>query len=329
MNGSREALAVFSTGDGRAFVEPVCRVLGVPPTRFEERRFEDGEHKTRPLESVRGRDVYLVESLYADAVASVNDKLVRSLFFIAALRDAGARRVTLVAPYLCYARKDMRTQPRDPVNTRYVAQLVEAMGADRVVTVDVHNRAAYENAFRIPTEHLTAATIFSDVFAHVIGKREAVVVSPDAGGVKRAEVVRAKLERRLGRPVPLAFIEKLRSEGVLRGGTVVGEVRGRVALLIDDLISSGRTLALAARACRERGADEVHAAATHGVFSAEAAAVLEGAALDRIVVLDTVARAAALAAPLGPRLQILPCATLLADAIRALHEDGSLVALKG
>jgi ribose-phosphate pyrophosphokinase len=151
-------------------------------------------------------------------------------------------------------------------------------------------------------------------------------VSPDAGGVKRAEAFRAQLERRLARPVPLAFVEKFRSEGVLRGGTVVGDVRGRAAILLDDLISSGRTLAIAARACCERGAEVVHAAATHGVFSADAAAVLASAPLDRIVVLDTVARASELEMALAPRLQIMPCAPLLADAIRALHENGSLVA---
>jgi ribose-phosphate pyrophosphokinase len=320
--------AVFSTGAGRALVERVCRVLELPPASFDERSFEDGEHKTRPLESVRGRDVYLIESLYRDDSASVNDKLVRSLFFIAGLRDAGARRVTMIAPYLCYARKDMRTKARDPVNTRYVAQLFEAVGTDRILTIDVHNRAAYENAFRIPAELLTAVPIFSDVFARVVGARDAVVVSPDAGGIKRAEAFRAMLEKRLARPVPLAFIEKFRSDGALRGGRLVGDVAGRVAILVDDLISSGRTLAIAAKACRAHGADVVHAAASHGAFSPDAAAVLQSAELDRIVVLDTVARASELVAALAPRLQVLPCAPLLADAIRALHEESSLVALQ-
>ena len=328
MNGAGDRPAVFSTAAGRGLVERVCRALEVQPARFEERSFEDGEHKARPLESVRGRDAYLVESLSGGAGCSVNDKLVRTLFFIAALRDAGARRVTLIAPYLCYARKDMRTKTRDPVSLRYVAQLFEAVGTSRVLTLDVHNRAAYENAFRIPAEHLTAAPIFGDVFARAVGQREAVVVSPDAGGVKRAEAFRALLEQRLRRPVPLAFVEKFRSEGSLRGGTVVGDVRGRVAIVLDDLISSGRTLALAADACRERGAEAVHAAATHGVFSADAATVLDRASIDRIVVLDTVERAGDVETALAPRLQVLPCAPLLAGAIRALHEERSLVALQ-
>ena len=328
MNQAADELMVFSTGAGRALGARVCQELDIVPARFEERIFEDGEHKTRPLESVRGRDVYLVESLYAEAGISVNDKLVRALFAIAGLRDAGARRVTMVAPYLCYARKDMRTKARDPVNTRYVAQLFEAVGADCVLALDVHNRAAYENAFRVQAEHLTAAPIFRDVFARIVGQLDAVVVSPDAGGVKRAETFRSLLEARLGRPVPLAFIEKFRSEGVLRGGRLVGDVRGCVAILIDDLISSGRTLAIAAKACREGGAEAVHAAATHGVFSPDATAVLHGSELDHIVVLDTVARAKELEGALSPRLSVVPCAPLLAGAIRALHQDGSIVALQ-
>jgi ribose-phosphate pyrophosphokinase len=328
VNGAGREPALFSSAGGSALLERICGVLEIAPARFEERRFEDGEHKTTPLQSVRGRDVYLVESLFSDAGASVNDRLVRTLFFIAGLRDAGARRVTMVAPYLCYARQDMRTKPRDPVNARYVAQLFEAVGTDRFVAIDIHNRAAYENAFRIPAEHLTAAPIFTEEFTRLVGPLEAVVVSPDAGGVKRAEAFRSLLEARIGRPVPLALVEKFRSEGGLRGGRLVGDVQGRVAILIDDLISSGRTLAIAAKACREGGAEAVHAAATHGVFSADAAAVLRNSEIDHIVVLDTVARGKELLAPLAPRLQVLSCAPLLAGAIRALHEDGSLVALQ-
>jgi ribose-phosphate pyrophosphokinase len=300
----------------------------VPPASYEERVFEDGEHKMRPLESVRGRDVYVVESLYGDQALSVDDKLVRVLFLIAALRDAGARQVTMIAPYLCYARKDMRTKARDPVTTRYVAQLFEAVGTNRIVTIDVHNRAAYENAFRIPTEHLSAAPALAEVLAPLVGERRAVVVSPDAGGVKRAENFRVVLERRLGRSVPLAFVEKFRSEGAVRGGRVVGDVEGRVAIILDDLISSGRTLAIAAKSCREQGAEAVCAAATHGVFSADAARVLGDAQLERVVVLDTVGPRPGLDQPLFPGLDVRPCAALMATAIQRLHLDGSLVALQ-
>jgi ribose-phosphate pyrophosphokinase len=276
---------------------------------------------------VRGRDVFVVQSLYTDQGLSVNDKVLRTLFFLSALRDAGAERVTVLAPYLCYARKDRRTKPRDPVSIRYLATLFEAVGLDRIVTMDVHNPAAYENAFRIPAEHLTAAPLFVDAVAPLLGNRDAVVVSPDAGGVKRAERFRQALERRLDRSVDLTFIEKFRSEGVVWGGTVVGTIEDRVAIILDDLISSGTTLAGAATACHERGAHAAYAAATHGVFSANAAQVLGESELDRVFILDTLPPNRLDPNVRERRVEVLACAPLLAAAIHRLHTDGSIVEL--
>lgn len=321
------SLAVFSLVTGRPLVERICRLLGVEPGRHEERDFEDGEHKIRPLESVRGRDVYVVESLHGDRALSVNDKLVRLLVFLGTLRDAGAAHVTCIAPYLCYARKDLRTKPRDPVTTRYIASLFEAVGIDRFVTVDVHNPAAYQNAFRIPTEQLTAIPAFVGASASLLGSGPATVVSPDAGGVKRAERFRQALERRIQAPVGSAFVEKFRSEGVVRGGTVVGDVDGRAVILIDDLISSGTTLARAASACRARGARVAYAAATHGVFCADASRLLRDCDLERIVVFDTIPADRLDADVLQRRVQVLDCAPLLASAIYRLHTGGSIVEL--
>ena len=144
---NHDNIAVFAPKSGREFGERVCSHLGIAPCALEERDFEDGEHKTRPLESVRGKDVFVIQSLYGDAGQSVNDKLCRLLFFLGALRDASAERVTAVVPYLCYARKDRRSKSRDPVTTRYFAELFEAMGIDRLVTLDVHNLAAFQNEF--------------------------------------------------------------------------------------------------------------------------------------------------------------------------------------
>jgi ribose-phosphate pyrophosphokinase len=322
-----QRLAIFSLETGHELAERIARSLGLPLGRHEERDFEDGEHKIRPLENVRGRDVYVVESLHGDERLSVNDKLMRVLFLLAALRDAGAERVTCVAPYLCYARKDRRTKPRDPVTTQYLAALFEAVGVDRVVTVDVHNPAAYQNAFRIPAELLTAAPAFVDAFAPLVGDQPVVVLSPDAGGVKRAERFRSALERRLERPVGSAFVEKFRSAGVVRGGTVVGEVEDRVVIVIDDLISSGTTLARAAAACREQGARVVYAAATHGVFSAKASRMLRESELERVVILDTIPPHRLDADLLHGRVQVLDCAALLGCAIHSLHTDDSIVEL--
>ena len=150
-------MILFALGSSSEFGATVSRALGVPPAPHEERLFEDGEHKCRPLASVRGRDVFVVQSLYGETGESGNDKLCRLLFFIGALKDAAAARVTALVPYLCYSRKDRKSKPRDPVTTRYVATLFEAVGTDRVVTLDVHNLAAYQNAFRCRCENLEAA----------------------------------------------------------------------------------------------------------------------------------------------------------------------------
>ena len=139
-----ETLALFSLRFDQTLGERVAGKLGIRLGAHEEREFEWGQHKSRPLESVRGKDVYVVQSLHGDAVHNVNDKLCRLLFFLGALRDADARRVTAVVPFLCYARKDRQTKPRDPVTTRYVAALFEAVGVDRVVTLEVHNLAAFQ-----------------------------------------------------------------------------------------------------------------------------------------------------------------------------------------
>jgi len=180
-------MLIFAPEATRDLGAAIAGALGAELAPHEEREFEDGEHKARPLISVRGRDVYLVQSLHGGPGASPNDKLCRLLFFAGALRDAGAERVTAAIPYLAYARKDRRTQTRDPITTRYVAQLIEAVGVDRVVTVDVHNLAAFENAFRRPTVHLEARPLFVSHLLPLLRDRKVAVVSPDAGGAKRAD----------------------------------------------------------------------------------------------------------------------------------------------
>ena len=304
----------------------VAAALGQPLAAHEEREFEDGEHKARPLDPVQGADVYVIHSLHGDPSASANDKLCRLLFFIGALKDAGAARVTAVAPYLCYARKDRRTKPNDPVTTRYVAGLFEAVGTDALVTLEVHNPAAFENAFRRRTVTLTATPLFVDYLRRE-PDRQLCVVSPDAGGSKRAEMLREALEAARGHPVGNAFAEKHRSAGVVSGELFVGEVAGATALVIDDLISTGTTLLRTARAARQAGARRVIALVTHGLFITGAEQVIADPAIDRVVVTDTVP-----AFRIGPgrardKIDVVPSAPLLAAAIRRLHEEKPLTDL--
>lgn len=320
-------LMLFALGASRPFAELVARQIGIGLAAHEEREFEDGEHKTRPLVSVRGRDVFVLHSLYADGEQSGDDKLCRLLFFIGALKDAAAARVTAVVPYLAYARKDQKTKPRDPVTTRYVAALFEAVGTDVVVTLDVHNLAAFQNAFRCRTEHLDAHRLFAAYCAPLLKAGEVVVVSPDAGGIKRAEQFRRRLVQVLDKPVGAAFAEKHRSGGVVSGDLLVGDVAGKHAVIIDDLISTGTTLARTAAACAERGVASVMAAATHGLFIGDTDAVLGASALQRIVVTDTVPPFRLEEGALKAKVNVLSCSGLLARAIARLHTGESLTEL--
>jgi ribose-phosphate pyrophosphokinase len=292
----------------------------------EEREFEDGEHKARPLTSVRGKDVYVIQSLYAEPNNSVNDKFCRLLFFVGALRDASAQRITVVAPYLAYARKDQKSKSRDPVTTRYVAQLFEAVGTDRLMTLDVHNLAAFQNAFRCRTEHLVATKLMVDYFSTNLTDKRISVVSPDIGGVKRAELFRQTLSHAMGGDVNSAFMEKQRSGGVVSGDTLVGDVSGRVTVILDDLISSGTTIARAVEACAAAGAESIYAAATHGVFTGNASENLSLNALTTVVITDTIP-ASGLGGKAAGKVVVLDSAPLFAEAIRRLHFDGSIVDL--
>jgi ribose-phosphate pyrophosphokinase len=316
--------ALFALGATRPLGERIASRLGWPLAAHEEREFEWGQHKARPLESVRGRDVYALHSLHGDRERSANDKLVRLLFFVGALRDAGAARLTALVPFLCYSRKERKTKPRDPVSTRYLAALFEAVGADRVVTLEVHDLAAFQNAFRCRTEHLVAAPVFARHLQPRLADREWVVASPDVGGIKRADAFRAALGELLGRELDGAFVEKRRSAGAVSGDRLVGDVGGRGVLLYDDMISGGTTVARAADACRKAGASAVWAAAAHGVFTPEASRTLDAAALDAILVLDHVPPFALDPALAKAKLETLDASALLAEAIRRLHENGSL-----
>jgi ribose-phosphate pyrophosphokinase len=325
MAAEHNRLRLFALKASAELGKAIAEALGEPLAAHEERDFEDGEHKTRPLDSVRGRDVYVIQSLHAGPVESASDKLVRLLFFIGALKDAGAARVTVVAPYLCYARKDRRTKPNDPVTTRYVASLFEAVGTDMMVTLEVHNPAAFENAFRCPTIALTATPLFVN-YAKALSGENLCVVSPDLGGGKRAELLRETLEAEIGETVGMGFAEKHRSAGVVSGDLFVGDVEGTTALIVDDLISTGGTLLRAAQAVRKAGAKKVITLVTHGLFMPGASQVIADPAIDRFVVTDSVPPFR-LEKSVRGKIDTIPVAPLLAETIRRLHEGRALTDL--
>lgn len=318
-------MKLFGLNASRRHAALLARRLGVELSAHEERDFKDKEFKIRPLESVRGEDILVYHSLCSDEAGSCADKLCRLLFFVGALRDASAARITAVVPYLAFARKDQRTKLHDPITTRYVAQMFEAVGVDAIVTTDVHSVPAFENAFRCEKENIAAAPLLAQHFlVDFVNAPKIVVLSPDAGGIKRARAFADVLAERLARPVELAFVEKHRSEDLLSGELFAGEVRGAAVVIVDDMICSGETISRAAHAAAARGAASVYAAATHGVFTDVAADTLCHTDLVSIVVTDTAGDVRARCPDLGDKLVVLESAKLLADCLQPLAADNSV-----
>ena len=316
---------LFALSESGELGREICRTSGCKFAALEEREFEGGEFKLRPLVPVRDETVYVVQSLGGAAGRSASERLVRLLFLALGLRDAGAARVVAVIPYLAFARKERRTQPRDPVNSRYVAQLIEAARVDRVIALDVHDPAAFDNAFRVGADLLTARPLLVEHFARTLRADEKLAVaSPDVGGIKRAQLLRERLAARLGRDIEMVFVEKRRARGIVSGGLVCGDTAGRTVVVIDDLCSTGGTLVRAANALREAGARSIHAAFTHAPL-AEGLTVLAGAAaIDSVVLTDSVLAPGSLPAQPRGKFIVLPAAPLLGEALRRLAEHRSL-----
>ena len=322
-------MRLFALNETKAFGEDVARALGRTLDAHEERSFEDGEHKARPLVSVRGQRAYVLQSLHGEPGASPNDKLCKLLFFVSTLKSNGAARVTVLIPYLAYSRKDRQTKTRDPITTQYLARLIEAAGADCAVTLDVHNIVAFQNAFRGESVHLDTRRLFIDHLLSRLAGRRVCVVSPDPGGVKRAQLFREMLELRLGSPVGQAFLDKRRSAGVVSGELLAGDVDNTLAVVVDDMISSGGTMARAAMVLREHGAAGVTCCAAHGLFTGEAEKVLSVGAIDKTVISDSVPPFRVSARFADTRCDIVSSAPLFGGCIRALEGQGTISALLG
>jgi ribose-phosphate pyrophosphokinase len=279
---------IFAPVESRALALTASNTSGIELAELEERSYEGGEFKLRPLQSVRERPVFVIQTLAENQGLPMSQRLVRLLFLLQTLRDAGASCVTAVIPYLAFARKDRRTKPRDPVYTRYVAQLIEAMGTSRVVALDVHNAAALENAFRIPIDHLSALPMMAAHFNGHLPAGRLAVVSPDLGGIKRAQTFRELLERMTNRTVELLFVEKRRQGQTVSGGTIIGNASGHDAIILDDLCATGATLLQAAKALRAAGATSVHTAVTHFPIETGLRALAAAEDVAQVVITDSV-----------------------------------------
>jgi len=316
-------MLLFSLDPESTLAPVLAAELGEPLAHHEDRAFEDGEHKLRPLTDPRGADACVIASLHGGPYDSPHDKLCRLLIFVATLREHGAARITAVVPYLAYARKDRQTKPFDPVTLRYVAQLFEASGLDQIIVLEAHNVAAFQNAFRCTTLHLQAHEAFDRALPELAGAGALAVASPDPGGVKRAQLWRESLMERLARPIGFAMVDKRRSAGLVSSANLVaGDVSGMTVLLLDDLIASGDTMKRAALALRHADAREVVACAAHGLFTGQASEVLADAAVAKLLVTDSVPpfRLPSTAAAFR-KLHIVSAVPLFAQAIRECRDS--------
>jgi ribose-phosphate pyrophosphokinase len=306
-------LQVFAGSAHPGLAAAIMSELEAPLGRAFVGTYLNGETRVKLEENVRGSDVFVIQSI----CDPYDHHLMELLLMIDALRRASAARITAVVPYYGYSKQEKKTTGREPISAKLVANLITTAGADRVLSVDLH-APAIEGFFDIPVDHLRATPLLARHFRRE-GMEGAVVVSPDAGGVARAEEFRARAGGSLG----IVTRRKPEEEGV-EALDFVGEVEGKVAIIVDDMISTGITLELAARLLKERGASEIHAAAAHGIFAADAFARLAPAPIARICVTDTVP----LPGETRPvRIEVITIAPLLAEAIMRIHKDLSISAL--
>ncbi len=299
----------------------IAEQLGHPLDPHEEREFGRGEHKARPLVDVWGQDVFVVSSLHGDRDYSVNDKICRLAFFAGALKDAGAWQLTAVVPFLAYSRKDRRTKLRDPVSTRYLATMLQSIGVDRIVTMDVHNPAALDNSLRGPTINIEARELLAHHFYRAAGDSVDSILAPDLGGIKATRLFVDTYQELSGKTLPMAVMDKRRSEGLVTGTGLIG-TPGEHVLIVDDMIGTGTTLCRAVEACLQAGAIRVSVGATHGLFEGGAPKLFAQKGIDSITVTDTVAiENLDLPGEHFERVTVIETAALFADQLRYMSGE--------
>src|SRR6478735_5253180 len=309
-------MKILAGNSNRALTEAIAAYLGLPLTNCQVRRFADMEIFVEIQENVRGEDTFVVQSTSFPA----NDHLMELLIMADALRRSSAKRITAVIPYFGYARQDRKSGSRTPISAKLVANLITAAGANRVLSVDLH-AGQIQGFFDIPTDNLYAAPVMSADIISRFSDRNLMVVSPDVGGVVRARALSKRLEN-----APLAIVDKRRERpGESEVMNIIGDVRGRFCILVDDIVDSAGTLCNAALALREAGAEDVVAYVSHGVLSGGAAARVDSSTLTELVITDSIAAPPAVAD--SPKVRQLTIAPLLAEAIRRTADETSVSSL--
>jgi len=308
-----DSLKIFTGNANRPLAEKICQYLGVPLGEALVGRFSDGEIMVEFRENVRGKDVFVIQPTSMPA----NEHIMELLIMIDALKRASAMSITAVLPYYAYARQDRKTAPRTPITAKLIADLITVAGATRVLTMDLH-AGQIQGFFNIPVDHMFAAPVTLEYIRNNFDN-EVVVVSPDAGGVERARAFAKRLQ------TSLAIIDKRRDGAAIRAMTLIGNVWGKEAVILDDMITTGATLTMAAELLMRHGVRAVHACVTHPVMTRNAVSNIQGSMLQTVTVTDTI--------PLSPeavaleKLRVLSVAPLLGEAIRRIHNQDSVSSL--
>ena len=309
-------IKIFSGSSNKALAEAICKEIGIPLGKSEVGTFSDGECFASFYETVRGSDVFVIQSTNNP----VNNNLMELLVMIDALKRASAGRITAVIPYFGYARQDRKTKPRDPITAKLVANMITTAGADRVLTMDLH-AAQIQGFFDIPVDNLLGSPVFVDYFLRKFAAvhEDTMVVSPDVGSVARARAFAHKLD------MPMAIVDKRRqkanSSEVMN---IIGDVHGKHVILLDDMVDTGGSLCHAAKALVEiGGAKTVTACASHGVLSGSALQRINESCLDEVIFLDTIQPRENIS-ELCPKIKYLSVAHMFSDAIERVYEGRSV-----
>ena len=304
-------LKVFSLSGNKPLAQKVATAIGVELSKINISRFSDGEIQINIEESVRGDNVYIIQS----TSAPVNDNLMELLIMIDALRRASAKTINVVMPYYGYARQDRKARSREPITAKLVANMLETVGATRVLALDLH-AAQIQGFFDIPVDHMAGAAKLADyLITSGIANDNTIVVSPDHGGVTRARA----LAELLGSSEPIAIIDKRRPKAnVAQIMNIIGDVKGKRAIMIDDMIDTGGTIAKGAQKLKDEGAAEVYVVATHAVFSAEAVDNLQNSVFEKVIVTDSIDLPES---KKFPKLVQVTIADMMAEAIVRINEE--------
>jgi ribose-phosphate pyrophosphokinase len=308
-------MKILAGNSNRPLTEAIAAYLGVPLTKCQVRRFADMEIFVEIQENVRGQDAFVVQS----TSAPTNDHLMEALIMIDALRRASARRITAVIPYFGYARQDRKPGPRTPISAKLVANLITRAGADRVLTVDLH-AGQIQGFFDIPTDNLFGAPVLVRDIQDNLDLSNVMVVSPDVGGVVRARALAKRIN------APLAIVDKRRERaGESEVMNIIGEVKGKNCILVDDIVDSGGTLCNAADALLQAGAKDVRAYITHGVLSGGAVARISASRLKELVITDTIQPTEAVR--VAKNVRVITIAPLIGEAIARTAKEESVSSL--